>query len=40
MTLLKEFTDDEGERSVLYGISRAQWAEFVPVLGWNLGLFL
>lgn len=33
MTLLKEFTDDEGERSVLYGISRAQWAEFVPVLG-------
>ena len=33
MTLLKEFTDDEGERSVLYGISRAQWTEFVPVLG-------
>lgn len=25
MTLLNEFTDDEGEQSVVYGISRDEW---------------
>ena len=33
MTLLKEFTDNEGGRSVLYGISRARWVNIVPVEG-------
>ena len=25
MTLLDEFTDDEGEQTVVYGISRHEW---------------
>ena len=29
MKLLNEFTDDEGEQTVVYGISRAEWADRV-----------
>ena len=25
MTLLNKFTDDEGEQSIVYGISRSEW---------------
>ncbi len=33
MTLLDEFTDDEGDQTVVYGISRAEWNARIPESG-------
>lgn len=36
MTLLSEFTDDEGEQTVVYGISRAEWSSVFGFHRWFL----
>lgn len=36
MTLLSEFTDDEGDQTVVYGISRAEWADQISEHGFRL----